>query len=359
MPKKKLILLILVAILMAFAASAVANRMMDNKLNDGDNAEESNSVPVVVTTADIAYGQILSEENLQLKILPKDLVTPGSMNSIADAIGKVAKGEIFKGEALLDKRLTDKEGSTILAALVNKDMRAVSIRVNDVIGVAGFLLPGNRVDVLASRMEERRSITRTVLENIKVLAVDQTAEASKDKPLLVQAVTVEVSPADSEKLFQAIQEGSIHLTLRNPVDSSEQQTVAPSLQPEQLAITPPLQPEQQLALIPESETPAPVKIKKKSGQAKKKAYRKRKKRTQRKQLAKQEITPEIGYQPSATEQQYIEQAVFEQPVAKIISAPKPMLTSTITVIRGVTQQEVTMIKKGFTNDGRSGIFDSN
>ncbi|MGB1008194.1 MAG: Flp pilus assembly protein CpaB [Thiolinea sp.] len=329
MPKSKLILLILVALLMAFAASAVANRMMDNKLNKEEGKQNSAKISVVTAVTDIAYGQALSTENLMLKTLPEALVPPGTIGSIEEATGKIAKGEIFQGEILLAKRLTGKEEGTILAALVNKNMRAVSIRVNDVIGVAGFLLPGNRVDVLASRMEDRRSITRTVLRNIKVLAVDQTAEASKDKPLLVQAVTVEVSPADSEKLFQAVQEGSIHLTLRNPVDSSDQQIA------ETIPTPPVQQTESQLAKTKELALPA---------KKKKKPQRKKKKRKHKTRLVSKKITHKINDQ---------------QPVTNIIPAKKPVLTSTVTVIRGITQQEITMIKKGFTDGGQSMLPDSN
>lgn len=329
MPKSKLILLILVALLMAFAASAVANRMMDNKLNKEEDKQNGAKIPVVTAATDIAYGQALIAENLMLKTLPEALVPPGTIGSIEEATGKIAKGEIFQGEILLAKRLTGKEEGTILAALVNKNMRAVSIRVNDVIGVAGFLLPGNRVDVLASRMEDRRSITRTVLRNIKVLAVDQTAEASKDKPLLVQAVTVEVSPDDSEKLFQAVQEGSIHLTLRNPVDSSDQQIA------ETIPTPPVQQTESQLAKTKELVPPA---------KKKKKSQRKKKKRKHKTRLVSKKITQEINDQ---------------QPVTNIIPAKKPVLTSTVTVIRGITQQEITMIKKGFTDGGQSMLPDSN
>ena len=308
----------------------------------------------MVAAADIAYGQVLSAENLQLKTLPASLAAPGAIMSIEDAKGKIAKGEIYQGEALIDKRLADKEGGTILASLVDKNMRAVSSRVNDVIGVAGFLMPGNRVDVLASRMEERRSITRTVLQNIKVLAVDQTAEASKDKPVLVQAVTAEVSPTDSEKLFQAIQEGSIHLTLRNP-DSSEpvQQAVVPTQLP----------PKQKLAAV--KNTKAPVKQKKKTIRKKRKIYRKKKQRTERKQPIRKKAIQDMSYQlPAATEQWSIEQPVvaqpvIAQPVTKIRSAPQPVLTSTVTVIRGVTQQEVTMIRKGFSNGVQPGLSGGN
>ena len=113
------------------------------------------------------------------------------------------------------------EGST-LAALVNKNMRAVTIRVDDVIGVAGFLLPGNRVDVVAARKENRRAITETILRNIEVLAVDQQASTDdSNEPLIVRAVTLQVTPEQAETLVRGREEGSIQLTLRNPLEEEE------------------------------------------------------------------------------------------------------------------------------------------
>ena len=80
-------------------------------------------------------------------------------------------------------------------------MRAVSVRVNDVVGVAGFLLPGNRVDVVAPTGERSDTLTETVVQNAKVLAVDQIASSDKNEPVVVRAVTLEVTPADAEKLI--------------------------------------------------------------------------------------------------------------------------------------------------------------
>jgi pilus assembly protein CpaB len=99
-------------------------------------------------------------------------------------------------------------------------MRAVSVRVNDVVGVAGFLLPGNRVDVVAAYRERTDTHSETVVQNVKVLAVDQSASSDKNEPIVVRAVTLEVSPADAEKLILAEQRGSIQLALRNPLDES-------------------------------------------------------------------------------------------------------------------------------------------
>lgn len=97
--------------------------------------------------------------------------------------------------------------------MIPEDKRALTIRVNDVIGVAGFLLPGNKVDVLNTKGNG----TTTVLKNIKVLAVDQTARTKDNKPVIVRAVTLEVSPKEAEKLLTENSKGSIQLALRNPL----------------------------------------------------------------------------------------------------------------------------------------------
>ena len=132
--------------------------------------------------------------------------------------GKVALSEVMKGEMLLGPRFADQGGGSALAAVVAADMRAVSVRVNDVVGVAGFLLPGNRVDVVAAYRERTDTHSETVVQNVKVLAIDQSASSDKNEPVVVRAVTLEVTPADAEKLILAEQRGSIQLALRNPLD---------------------------------------------------------------------------------------------------------------------------------------------
>ena len=107
-------------------------------------------------------------------------------------------------------------------------MRAVTVRVDDVVGVAGFLLPGNHVDVVAARMhnDTQRAEAETVLRNLNVLAVDQTASQDKDQPVVVRAVTLEVTPKQAEVLVRAREEGKIQLTLRNPLANREPEVVA-------------------------------------------------------------------------------------------------------------------------------------
>ena len=126
----------------------------------------------------------------------------------------------MKGEILLADRFAEAGDGSILATVVGENMRAVSVRVNDVVGVAGFLLPGNHVDVVTAYREGQETRSETVVQNVKVLAVDQTASTDKNEPVVVRAVTLEVTPADAEKLVLAEQRGTIQLALRNPLTTA-------------------------------------------------------------------------------------------------------------------------------------------
>ncbi|MEO7775789.1 MAG: Flp pilus assembly protein CpaB, partial [Steroidobacteraceae bacterium] len=108
------------------------------------------------------------------------------------------------------------------AAIVSPNMRAVSIRVDDVVGVGGFLLPGNRVDVVASHERDGKAFAETILNDVKVLAVDQSASSDKNEPVVVRAVTLEVTPDGAESIMKSRELGRLQLTLRNPLDNSVQ-----------------------------------------------------------------------------------------------------------------------------------------
>jgi pilus assembly protein CpaB len=112
----------------------------------------------------------------------------------------------------------------------------VTVRVDDVVGVAGFLLPGNHVDIVAARKHDNRATTETILLDINVLAVDQTSNQDKNEPVVVRAVTLEMTPKQAEILVRAREEGRIQLTLRNPTDEARPELVA-----ETIAVPPPPQ----------------------------------------------------------------------------------------------------------------------
>ena len=321
MQKSKLVILVLVALFMALGASTIANKVMSGKLAKENQGYDDSGEQVVVALTDIRYAQLIRAEDVMLKQIPSSLIPADIITTLDAVVGKVAKGDIFQGELLLSKKIADRQEGTILASLVKENMRAVTVRVDDVTGVAGFLLPGNRVDVLGSRMEKNRSITRTVLENIRVLAVDQTVEAEKDKPVLVRAVTLEVSPSDSEQLFQAIQEGKINLTLRNPSDSGTKLSALEKNQAKQASV--------------QEATAKVAATKKKSVKS-----RPKKRRPKAKPVAKSPVPQvNVGQPPPPAAK------VVWRPVEVPVKQQEKPVTKTITVIRGTTTQNMTLIDK--------------
>jgi pilus assembly protein CpaB len=216
--KRRGMFLVVISLVIGVMAAWGAKNWVDGRL--GMAQENAAPVDVVMAAAiDIPYGTKLEGRHLTRLELPENTAPERAVHLAENAEGKVATTDIMRGEILLQDRLADHESGSTLAALVQKDMRAVTVRVDDVVGVAGFLLPGNRVDVLASRLDmtTRRATTETILTNLKVLAVDQTASTDKNEPVIVRAVTLEMAPDQSEALIKAKEEGTIQLTLRNPL----------------------------------------------------------------------------------------------------------------------------------------------
>jgi pilus assembly protein CpaB len=219
MVKQRAFFLFFLAIGLGLAATWMANNWIQNRVTP-ETAEASSHV--VVAALEIPFGQPITSQHLKLISWPQDQLPPGSFTDVAEIEGKVANRTIIPNEMVLQDRIVDKLDGSVLAAIVGKNMRAITVRVNDVLGVAGFLLPGNRVDVIAARKEDnRKATTDTILQNLKVLAVDQTASTDKDKPVVVRAVTLEVKPEQAEVLVKATEEGTVQLVLRNPSDDGQ------------------------------------------------------------------------------------------------------------------------------------------
>jgi pilus assembly protein CpaB len=150
-----------------------------------------------------------------------DTIPDDAFDSSDKAVGKIATFDILRGDIVRGARLSEHLGGSTLASLIAPDKRAISVRVDDVVGVGGFLLPGNRVDVLATKTTNAGSnnaTSRTLLENLRVLAVDQTAGTDKTQPVVVRAVTLEMSASEAELLVTAQTEGKLQLALRNPLN---------------------------------------------------------------------------------------------------------------------------------------------
>lgn len=219
MAKRRGILLIFLSLLMAGGAAFVANEWVVARVMP-DEAGEEGSALVVAAAMSIPFATKVEERHVSLVKMPEGLMPEGFFQSLDEVVGQVSTTSISRGEILVAERFRAHSAGSTLAALVNENMRAVTVRVNDVVGVAGFLLPGNTVDVLASRKSNstKRAITETILRNIKVLAVDQSASADSNQPVIVRAVTLEMLPKQAEELFRARTEGTIQLTLRNPLE---------------------------------------------------------------------------------------------------------------------------------------------
>ena len=213
------LMLVLLSVLLAGLAAVVAGRWISARTAAADNAG-AGRVKVAVADIEIPFGTQVEARHVRSIEMIVGTAPAEVFSNEADVVGKVAKATLLPGELLLRAKFVNPEDGSTLAAIVAPDMRAVSIRVDDVVGVGGFLLPGNRVDVVASRQEKDKAFAETILSNVKVLAVDQSASAEKNEPVVVRAVTLEVSPEDAEALVKARELGRLQLTLRNPMDQS-------------------------------------------------------------------------------------------------------------------------------------------
>ncbi len=176
---------------------------------------------IVVAAKDFSFGEPLQTETLREISWPKASVPDGAFAKISELTAegrRVALTSISANEPILKWKISGAGGRASLAATVTAGMRAVAVRVNDVVGVAGFVLPGDRVDLIYIRTQVKQDSespsTDVLIQNARVLAVDQSADEKNDKPVLAAVVTVEVSTLDAQKLALAQSTGSISLSLR-------------------------------------------------------------------------------------------------------------------------------------------------
>lgn len=179
---------------------------------------------VVVAALDIEIGSKILPHMLTMVDWPSSSVPAGTFHDTKDLQDRVANVGLLRGEAVQERKLAPAGTQGGLSAVISPGKRAMTVRVNDVVGVAGFALPGNYVDVMVNaqqdkgRADESRQISKTVLEHVLVLAVAQEVGRDDTKPKVVNAVTLELSPEDSEKLDLARNVGNLSLVLRNQTD---------------------------------------------------------------------------------------------------------------------------------------------
>ena len=175
---------------------------------------------VVVAKSEIAPGTPLTPEVVSLADWPRTSVPKGAFADVALLKDRVFSTSLSAGEPVLENKLAPVGSRGGLSAVITPGKRALTVKVNEIVGVAGFALPGNYVDVMVNTQDAAGNpISKIVLEKILVLAVAQEAERDPTKPKVVSAVTLELSPEDSERLDLARSIGSLSLVLRNQLDS--------------------------------------------------------------------------------------------------------------------------------------------
>lgn len=225
------LLLFLFALAQAIAAVLIAEHWVATKSVENTSTAPVQQTPykkVVVAAREIAQWKKLDASYLKEAEWPEDAVTSEMFTEISQVVGRVAVDTIYTGEALNTHRVLESKGGSVFSLRITENKRALTIRVNDVSGVGGFLRPGNRVDILSSTSkipglssEEVRA--ETVVRNIKILAIDQESGNEESKPEIVRSVTLEMTPQEAESVLKADEGGTIRLALRNPSDDIQPQ----------------------------------------------------------------------------------------------------------------------------------------
>ena len=216
--------MLLIAIVVGLLAVWLAARWMQ-----GQNSGQGR---IAVATVEIPLGSAITPEMVRLVEWPQANLPPGNFGEVEKLHGRVVTGTVQRGEPLIEARLAVAGTKGGLSAVVPQGKRAMTVRVNDVVGVAGFALPGTFVDVMVNTQTEGskandrdRTISKIVLDRILVLAVAQEADRDSTKPKVVNAVTLEVTPPQAELLDLARSVGTLSLVLRNQSESAAATTL--------------------------------------------------------------------------------------------------------------------------------------
>jgi pilus assembly protein CpaB len=215
--KKSISLVILIAgIIVALLAGAGTYAWLQKRA--AVQSQTGATQPVVVAAADLSWGKVLDASQVKTVNFLKTSLPQGSFMKPSDVEGRTLLYPVKAGEPLFETQLAPtsvKVGG--VSAIISKNKRAMAVRVDKVIGVSGFINPGNHVDVLVTV----EGITKTVLENVLVLTVGQQMEMTgkQEKPVPVDVITMEVTSVEAEKLALAATAGKVMLALRNPTDT--------------------------------------------------------------------------------------------------------------------------------------------
>ncbi|ESY82318.1 pilus assembly protein CpaB [Mesorhizobium sp. LNHC221B00] len=227
------LIMIVLAGVFGVLAVVLANIWLASQRNAMARTDDVPRDTVVVAAEPLKFGDMLTEDKLREIAWPAGAVPAGAFKTTKEALAgegtKQALQAIGTNEPVLATKITGPGQRATLSAVLGEGMKAVSIRVNDVLGVAGFVFPGDRVDILLTRTARGddgtdKSFVDVLLQSMKVLAVDQVADESKDSPTVVKSVTLEASTKDAQKLTLAAGAGQLSLALRQAAASKGETT---------------------------------------------------------------------------------------------------------------------------------------
>jgi pilus assembly protein CpaB len=222
--RRQSVIILGIAVLLGLVAVYLVNAY----LSGADRQQEARAVQttrIAVARLPLEYGTRITPQNVQFVEWPLDSVPQGAFRDIAELnpVGNthVVLRPMLPGEPVLRSKLSGEGGRATISALLDPDMRAAAIRIGDVAGVAGFALPGDRVDVLLTRPVGEEQVTEILLHNIRLIAIDQNANDNADQPSLGTTATLEVTQEDAQKLVLGSAVGTLSLVLRSVQAPSE------------------------------------------------------------------------------------------------------------------------------------------
>jgi pilus assembly protein CpaB len=229
--QNRLKIALVVAVFFGLIAAYGIYNFLSFKQKEADSLRAANQ-EIVIAAQDIPPGTVINEEVIKKGLIkttpwPKSSIPAGAFSSPQQVVGKINRVKILANEPILESRLAG-EGAGLTVRL-ESGKRALAVRVDEIIGVSGFIVPDDRVDVILTTTplggNQDAKVSKIVLQNKRVLSVAQSTEQKEGKPQLARSITLEVSPDEAEKLSLASQEGQIALALRGLGDDTEAKTI--------------------------------------------------------------------------------------------------------------------------------------